>query len=317
MNDVTAAAFAPIIGRMDGTVAAFGASGLYYVGFALFKVAADRMAPVRGNRFLHMVATILSNWIFLIGLMLVLGGLALQIISLSLLAVSVAVPMFVSGLVPLLLISMIFFRERLMPREWLSLVLIAGAMLLIALSIGNPDPIDAGEIPLWKLAAMLGPAVVVPFALMASGDRSADGRHARPITGIAYGITSGFPVGTAELAIKGWSDADRPGLTVLETPYPYATVLAAALGFGIMIAGFQRCRVSIVATVMTISAKSYLLIMGTLLYGEPWPADTQRSALRLGAVAVMAVALLTFPRYDDRGAGGPRNQRETPRAIRS
>jgi hypothetical protein len=123
-------------------------------------------------------------------------------------------------------------------------------------------------------------------------------RHARPVTGIAYGLSSGFPVGTAELAIKGWSDdAHATSLRIAATPWPYLTVLAAAVGFGIMVAAFQRCRVSIVATVMTVSAKTYLLTMGTFLYAEPWPQDVGRSAMRLGALALGAIAVLQFPRH--------------------
>lgn len=290
---------------MNGTFAAFGATALYYVGFAIFKVAADRMEPVRGNRIPNMARVILTSWVFLVGLALVLGGLALQIVALGELALSVAVPIFVSGLIPLLLIALVFFGERLSFREWLSLLLIAGAMLLIALSIGTPSPITATDVPPWKLAAVVGPALAVPLVLMAFGDHHPDGRHARPVAGIAYGMSCGFPIGTAELAIKGWSDSHAAGLEILRTPYPYVTVAAAALGFGIIVAGFQRCRVSIVATVMTISAKTYLLVMGTILYGEPWPEDTSRSALRIAALILAAFAVLLFPRYDDELAAHP------------
>ncbi|MBE1538039.1 hypothetical protein H4W34_007872, partial [Actinomadura algeriensis] len=53
---------------MNGITAAFTATALYYLGFAVFKLAADRMAVLRGNRILHMIWTILGNWVFLIGL---------------------------------------------------------------------------------------------------------------------------------------------------------------------------------------------------------------------------------------------------------
>src|SRR4051794_7172997 len=191
---------------MNGIAAAFSATGLYYLGFAVFKLAADRMAPVRGNRILHMVWTIVSNWIFLIALGFVLGGLSLQIVALGKLPLSTAVPIFMSGVVPLLLIAMAFFGERLTPREWLSLLLIAAAILLLTASISGHEPIRSADVPLWKIAVVVAPAVVVPMLILVLGDYRPDGRHARPVTGIAYGLSSGFPVGTAELAIKGWSD---------------------------------------------------------------------------------------------------------------
>ncbi|WP_207944694.1 hypothetical protein [Actinomadura rubrisoli] len=283
---------------MNGIAAAFSATGLYYLGFAVFKVAADRMAPLRGNRIPHMIWTILGNWVFLIALGLVLGGLSLQIVALGELPLSTAVPVFMSGVVPLLLIAMAFFGERLTAREWLSLVLIGAAILLLTASISGDDPISSADVPLWKIAVVVGPAVVVPLLILVLGDHRPDGRHARPVTGIAYGLGSGFPVGTAELAIKGWSDdAHATSLRILTTPYPYLTVVAAAVGFGIMVTAFQRCRVSIVAIVMTVSAKSYLLTMGTFMYGEPWPQDAAHSAMRFGALALGAVAVLQFPRH--------------------
>jgi drug/metabolite transporter (DMT)-like permease len=283
---------------MNGIAAAFSATGLYYLGFAVFKLAADRMPAVRGNRIPHMVWTIVSNWVFLIALGVVLGGLGLQILALRNLPLSTAVPIFMSGIVPLLLIALVFFGERLTPREWLSLVLIGGAILLLTASLRGDEPIGSADAPLWKIAAVVAPAVLVPVLILVLGDHRPDGRHARPVTGIAYGLSSGFPVGTAELAIKGWSDdAHATSLRIAATPWPYLTVLAAAIGFGIMVMAFQRCRVSIVATVMTVSAKTYLLAMGTFLYAEPWPQDVGHSAMRLGALALGAIAVLQFPRH--------------------
>lgn len=283
---------------MNGIAAAFSATGLYYLGFAVFKLAADRMAPLRGNRILHMIWTIVSNWIFLIALAIVLGGLGLQILALRMLPLSTAVPIFMSGMVPLLLIALVFFGERLTPREWLSLLLIGGAILLLTASLSGDEPIGSADAPLWKISVVVAPAVLVPVLILVLGDYRPDGRHARPVTGIAYGLSSGFPVGTAELAIKGWSDhADATSLRIALTPWPYLTVIAAGIGFGIMVMAFQRCRVSIVATVMTVSAKTYLLAMGTFLYEEPWPRDAAYSAMRLGALTLGAIAVLQFPRH--------------------
>ncbi|GAA2254786.1 hypothetical protein GCM10010402_07490 [Actinomadura luteofluorescens] len=298
---------------MNGIAAAFSATGLYYLGFAVFKLAADRMPAVRGNRIPHMVWTIVSNWVFLIALGIVLGGLGLQILALRNLPLSTAVPIFMSGIVPLLLIALVFFGERLTPREWLSLVLIGGAILLLTGSLRGDEPIGSADAPLWKIAAVVAPAVLVPVLILVLGDHRPDGRHARPVTGIAYGLSSGFPVGTAELAIKGWSDdAHATSLRIAATPWPYLTVLAAAIGFGIMVMAFQRCRVSIVATVMTVSAKTYLLTMGTFLYAEPWPQDVARSAMRLGALALGAVAVLQFPRHRPVPDGADASSAEAP-----
>ncbi|GAA4233349.1 hypothetical protein GCM10022254_35620 [Actinomadura meridiana] len=283
---------------MSEIAAAFSATGLYYLGFAVFKLAADRMAPLRGNRIPHMTWTILTDWVFLIGLAFVLGGLGLQIRALGGLPLSTAAPIFMSGIVPLLLIALLVFGERLTPREWLSPLLIGGAILLLAASLPGDDPITSADVPLWKIAVVVAPAIAVPVLIMVFGDHRPDGRHARPVTGIAYGLGAGFPVGAAELAVKGWSDdPNATGAQIAATPWPYLTVLSAAIGFGIMVTAFQRCRVAIVSTVMTVAAKSYLLTMGTFMYGEPWPDDGARSSMRLGALVLGAIAVVQFPRH--------------------
>ncbi|MQY06228.1 DMT family transporter [Actinomadura macrotermitis] len=282
---------------MNGIVAAFGATALYYVGFAGFKLAADRMPELRGNRILHMIWTILTSWVFLVALALVLGGLSLQILALSELSLGVAVPIFMSGVVPLLVIAMLFFGDRLTAREWLSLALIGVGIVLLVVSVGTPPPIRAVSVPAWKLAVSLIPSVVVPLLVLIFDDYRPEGRHARPVTGIAYGLSAGFPIGTAELAIKGWSDHGGLGLGILSTPYPYITVLAAAIGFGVLVTAFQRCRVTIVAAVMTVSAKTYLLLMGSFLYGEPWPSNGLHALLRVAGLAIGVAAVVQFPRH--------------------
>ncbi|WP_285497238.1 hypothetical protein [Actinomadura sp. NBRC 104425] len=282
---------------MNGITAAFGATALYYVSFAVFRLAAARVEPLRGNRIPRMAWVVLTDWVFLAGLVPALGGLVLQIIAMGELALGVAIPIFMSGLLPLLAIALVFFGERLTAREWLSLLLVGGAVALLVLSMREAPPIGEADVPPWRLAAVVVPPLLVPVVILVLEDVRPDGRHARPVTGIAYGLASGFPVGTAELAIKGWSDAGGADPQVLATPYPYVTVVAAAIGFGIMVAAFQRCRVSIVATVMTVAAKTYLLLMGTLLYGEPWPRDTGHSAMRLAALALAAIAVAQFPRH--------------------
>jgi drug/metabolite transporter (DMT)-like permease len=304
-----------IIGWMDGIVAAVGASGAYHAAFAIFKLAADRIEPLRADNVPRMARAILTNWVFLLGLALVLGGLSLHITAMSQVSLAIAVPICMSGVIPLLLVAVAFFGERLTGREWLSLLMIGGALLLLTASAGNPPPIRAVDVPGWTLAVVVAPALIVPLAVQLLADHRPEGRHARPITGIAYGVTSGISIGTAELCIKGWSDAGITAQSLL-TPYPYATVTTAAIGIGVMMAAFQRCRMSIVVVVMTVGAKAQLLVTGTILYGEPWPHEVHHFLLRLGALALAVLGVLHFPRHRPLPASRPVAER-TPAGPRS
>ena len=98
------------------------------------------------------------------------------VVALGMLPLSTAVPIFMSGVVPLLLIAMVFFGERLTAREWLSLLLIAAAILLLTASISGHEPIGSAAVPLWKIAVVVAPAVVVPVLILVLGDHRPDGR---------------------------------------------------------------------------------------------------------------------------------------------
>lgn len=293
---------------MNGVIAAFTATSLYYLGFSIFKIAADRMERLRGSRPFRMVFLAFSNPLWVLGLLVIFGGIYFQVRALATLPLGKATPYFVAGLVLILLLAVTLFRERLTPREWFCLFLIAVGMVLVAVSVGRSPTLTNGDVEPWKIIAIVLPALFFPYLLVARADRRPDGRHARPISGMAFGVTAGFPLGTAEIAIRGLAAHQHDGLSILSTPHPYVVLISGAISFIILMLGFQRCRVAIVITVATIIAKDYLLIMGTLVYGEPWPGDTRNAALRVGGLLLTGTALLLFPHYDpksDIGAQEP------------
>ena len=55
---------------------------------------------------------------------------------------------------------------------------------------------------------------------------------------------------------------------------------------------------SIVVSVLTVTAKTQLVILGTVLYKEPWPSDRLLLALRIGAFVLAGAALVLFPRHE-------------------
>jgi hypothetical protein len=151
------------------------------------------------------------------------------------------------------------------------------------------------------LAAVAVPGVLVGVVVLVGCDVRAFGRHARPLAGIAYGIGSGVSLGVSELAIKGMAavyNAHGLAAAAYGTAYPYIVVAMAVLGLAQLQIGLQRCRMSIVVTVLTVIAKTELVIFGPLLFKEPWPSDRLLLGLRIGAFALAVIALVLFPRHD-------------------
>ncbi|RAY11232.1 hypothetical protein DPM19_31235 [Actinomadura craniellae] len=287
---------------MRAELLAFCATACYYLSYAIWKIAAERMPPLRGTRPFHLAwQGVTSAWWWL-GLMVTLGGVALQIAALRTLPLAVAVPIFVASLVCLLILAMVGFGERLNSREWLCLGLFAGAVLLVVLSVEEVPRLSGTSVSVLPVLAVVVPAVAIPVLLFVLDGRSPEGRHARPIAGVVYGIGTGVLNGTAELMIKGIADLYRDGEGVADiaaTPYPHALLVTAITAFMMIQVALQRYRMAVVISVGTVIAQGHLLLTGTLLYGEALPRDPGAAVLRVLALATAVAAVLLFPRQED------------------
>lgn len=288
---------------MNGAMIALVATGLYYVGSAVFKVSARRMKTLHGTRPIHLFGQMFSSWIWLIGLAIVSVGFVLQIRALTMLPLGVAQPIFVSTLVILLWIAVGVLGERLTAREWLGLALFAVATLMLAMSVVPGQKTTSAVPPQGLFLAVAIPSLVIPVIAFSIGDLRPAGRHARPLAGVAYGLSSGVLIGTAELAVKGITNVYNSGvhdvMALLAEPYIYVITAGVILGICQAQIALQRCRLAIVLAVCTVAAKTQLVLMGTLLYGEPWPHDALWSWLRAVGFALGIAAIALFPRYEE------------------
>jgi drug/metabolite transporter (DMT)-like permease len=286
---------------IKGAILAAMATIIYYLGFIVFRVAAGRMPVLRGTRPLQLMRYTYTSPLWLAGVVIVLSGVATQVEALTMLPLSLAEPIFVASLAFILFYAGVFFRERLTGREWSSIALFGLATVFIGVSNGAREVLTSSVAGPAVLAAVVVPGVLLSTVVLVGGDVRAFGRHARPLAGVAYGFGSGISLGISELAIKGVASVySTHGLAAATygTPYPYVAVGMAVFGLAQLQIGLQRCRISIVATVLTVAAKTELAVFGPLLYKEPWPTDRLMLALRLGGFALALLALVLFPRHE-------------------
>ncbi|MEO3787337.1 hypothetical protein ABGB12_28760 [Actinocorallia sp. B10E7] len=272
---------------------AAASSCLYFLGIVLFRNAAAALPPLRGTRPVHFAVSVLTSSVWLAGGIVMAGGMALQFAALTRLSLAALVPALLCGLVVLVLLPAVLPGERLSRVELSCLAVMASAGMVIAWSgPGTPPPVPA-QVPV--LLAV--PSLVIPVLIFSLGDARPEGQHARPLTGIAYGLSAGILIGLAELALGLLA---REGLTpsALATPLPYLFALAVACGIAQIQIGLQRCRMIIMVFVATVVAKVYLVVTGGLLclgsdvtpFSAPW-------LLVPGLVLLSAVLFLT-PRYE-------------------
>ncbi len=284
-----------------GAVLALMATIIYYLGFIVFRVAAGRMPELRCTRPLRLLRYTYTDWLWLSGLLIVLAGVATQVKALMIIPLSLAEPIFAASLAFVLFYASVFFGERLTGREWASVALFGVATVLIGVSNGRHEVLTSAVAGTGALAAVVVPGVLIGGLVLVIGDIRTFGRHARPLSGIAYGLGSGVSLGVSELSLKGVAAVyNAHGLAdaAYGTPYPYVAVGMAVLGLAQLQIGLQRCRMAIVVTVLTVIAKTQLAILGPLLFKEPWPDDRLLSGLRVTAFVLTVVALVLFPRHE-------------------
>jgi hypothetical protein len=300
---------------MQAVVLACAAQAVYIVAYVLFKTATGRMSPIGGRHPLHAAGRLVRSPRWFAGVAVLLAGFALSAAALVTLPVAATLPAYALGLVPLLIVGTRGFGERPTSREWLAVLITAAAMITAALSVlpghgeSLPDVLHrtggaeaAGALPLWKAALVFVPSLVLPLWMLCVRDRMVSGRHARPLTGIAYGLGAGVLLGATEVFGQGMATmlAEGRGADVLASPHPYLFLLAGVLGLMQLSIGLQRCRLMITVTVVTVTAKTHLLLSATLLYGEPWPREPAPFLLRVAGVGLAVLALSAFPRHERR-----------------
>ncbi|MFB4314514.1 DMT family transporter [Actinomadura sp. 21ATH] len=279
----------------------------YYVAFLVFRLAAARMPPLRGSRPFHVAWHMITDPVWFSGGLILFLGLAYQVVAFTAMPLAVAQPIFALSLVLLVVYAVWFLGERLNVREWFSVALFVLATILIGLSAGSESPLTAETSLLdtlkapWLMLAVMAPALIVAALVWLVGDRRAGGRHARKLAGVAYGIGAGACAGLAEAGIRGISlvyEDTGSVVSVLASPYPYLTLGMAGLALLQLQIALQRCRVAIVATVLTVIGRAYLVLSSVVLFGEEWPRESGSFALRATGFTLALIALAVFPRYE-------------------
>ncbi|MEO5876696.1 MAG: hypothetical protein ABIS86_14590 [Streptosporangiaceae bacterium] len=298
---------------MGAVVLASAAPVAYVTGFALFKTTAGRMPVLSGARPLQLTRQLALNPVWLFGLVTILSGLVVQSIVMTELPVRRVVPMYGPVIVILLLVSVGNFGERVPRGLWKALLVLLLAMLAFAaagdLLSGEAPPRSPGTwdagVPLWRLGLVVAPSLLIPLWLFTVRDKP-EGRHARRVTGVAFGMGAGLLVGCAESS--GASIAhlirDHPygWEPLLRTPHPYVVVVAGLTGLALAQIGLQRCRLSVVILVLAVGSKASLWLTGILVYGQPWPQTPGKFLLSGVGLVLAAGSVLLLPRNEPEGA---------------
>jgi drug/metabolite transporter (DMT)-like permease len=292
-----------------GVVISVVSAVLYNVGFVLEKHALDKMPPVHARRLVHLLTQVASSPLWVAGFVLLLAGLALQVLALSLVSISVVQPIFVSGIVILLVLSHVSLKEHLGRREWGAVCVVALSLLAISLSLDASSDHAGSSGAFGSLVLAAIPTVLVAGWLFVTAERveGRPGAHLH-VRAPMFGVSTGLMYGVAALATKAVAaQVERFGLIasiphVLASAYLYALVATSAVGLLLFQTALQRCPASVIVPVSNVVSSTYVVAVGTLIFDEHLPSAEWKLSLRiLGFVGVLvSVLILANPRSTSR-----------------
>jgi drug/metabolite transporter (DMT)-like permease len=229
---------------------------------------------------------------------LLLAGLATQVVALSLAPISLVQAVAASGIVLLLLLSHFVLGDRLGRHQYLGIGAIGVALLLLGLSVDtHADRANAsGSLTALLAAAVPAAAAACAFFLAAERIVGATTRRARLRTPL-FATASGLLYGVAALAVKAVSTiVERRGLVgaiphVLAAPALYILILTAAAGFVLFQTALPMSLASILVPVNTVVSSAYFIVVGTIVFHERLPSATAPLVLRLLAFAAIVAGL--------------------------
>ena len=284
-----------------GVVLAVATTLAFNAGFVLEKGALTALPPLNIRLPLNLVRMLVTNPRWLAGFGLIIAGLAGQLVVLTRVPLTIAQPVFSSGIVFLLLLTSTFLGERLTAHEWTGLAGITAGVVCVVASMDPRTDIAGKDGSVLRVLMVAVPSTLAGLAVFAAAARGRGGRHRRPAGDVPYGLAAGIVYGVAGMISKGLSasiDFHGPvsiAVSALTSPYLYLLVPVTLSGFVVFQTALQRGRASIVAPVSSVTATLYTVVAGTLMFGEHLPKDATDLGLRLAGLAVITAALFWLP----------------------
>jgi drug/metabolite transporter (DMT)-like permease len=291
----------------------------YNYGLIVEKQALGQLPAIGAGRIVSFVASLATSPRWLAGFTLMLFGLAFQVLALIFAPVTLVQPVIASGVAIVLVLSRLVLRERLGRLQYVCVAVMALSVVLLALS-AEGAPVQVGhQVSGVRLAVIAIVSVLFAIGFAVSALRAGGRKHARPGTGVAFGIATGLLYGVAALAIKGVSGTLVHGhgiggiaVRLLTSPYPYVMAVCSAAGLLLFQTALQRCRISIVAPVSNVLGSVYFIVAGTWLFHEQLPSDPVRLALRLGGILVACGVVVLLSRQPDPAQPAPSTGPDMP-----
>lgn len=234
------------------------------LGYFLWKLSAEGQPKIGGEPAFVVARALLTDWRWVLGFIATSVGWVLFVKATSLGDISLVQPLMSAGDVFLLIMAVVFLKERLLGIEWLGVLLtVLGAFGLAWHAEVSLDAPFGGV----RLIVLLGCSVLLAVVMMLIVRRT----H-RPEVMLALVVGLCFGAGavltkalTADLADAGQAVFS---LSILVNPLLLAVVFANVLGLVLLQAAFQRGRAAVIVPLQLAMANAMTVIAGVVVFAE-------------------------------------------------
>ena len=285
---------------MIGALVAFVGSLMAFTGLTLLKRGADQVSRITWNSGWGVVREFFGCRIWLTGLVCAVSSMAFFALALSLTPVSVVQPIKSSGILLLVVLAVVYLKERLTRVEKAAIALLVVGLVVLGLSLSPQDQATT-SVPHARLVIFALGALAVAGLVVAVMVRLRDEMD----WGVGLGVVSGALYGIGMLALKGFTallKADT-GFGAVVAVYLLLAILLNVLPFTLQQASFQRGKASTVVATSTAFVALLPVLGGFWVFSERLPASTWRGTARVVGIAAILIGTITLSQFSQAEAG--------------
>lgn len=249
---------------MSVVLTTLAATLLIQLGYFLWKLSAEGQPKIGGAPMGRVLHALVTDWRWLLGFAATSLGWVLFVQATALGDISLVQPLMSAGDLLLVILAVVFLRERLLGVEWGGVLMTVLGAVALAWEAGSSPVTAFGGV---RLTVLLGGAVAAGAALLLANRRS---RRPEILLALVVGLCFGSGAVLTKALTVDFSASGRSVLSweILFNPLLLAVILANVLGLVLLQAAFQRGRASVIVPLQLAMANGITVLAGVLVFAE-------------------------------------------------
>lgn len=234
------------------------------LGYFLWKLSANHSQQLDPTSGAQSFKALLTDWRWVLGTCATTLGWVLFVYATSLGDISLVQPLMSAGDFILVVLAVLFLKERLSKYEWAGVVLtIAGAVALA----WDPRGTELQAYSRIAFGVLVALTIAIGLALFLINKRSERPEVLlAPIVGLSFGL--GAVLTKAMTANRLEAGKSAMDFTLLLDPFLLAVVVANAVGLILLQVAFRRGRASVIVPIQLALANAVTVIAGLTVFNE-------------------------------------------------